>query len=94
MFLSRFCHFLSSTVSKEQQKELKLAFKSVADAGGHVHKDLWVEGAVSRGIIKEFAELIFNAFDRNSDSYIVNQYLPLSHRLDIWISKDTLECSL
>eukprot|EP01128_Nolandella_sp_AFSM9_P011714 TRINITY_DN8644_c0_g1_i1.p1 TRINITY_DN8644_c0_g1~~TRINITY_DN8644_c0_g1_i1.p1 ORF type:complete len:184 (+),score=47.21 TRINITY_DN8644_c0_g1_i1:77-628(+) len=57
-------------LSKEQQRELKMAFKAKADASGHVHKDLWVEGAVSRGIIAEFAELLFNAFDRRGDSYM------------------------
>lgn len=51
-------------VTKDQKKELKNAFRERADASGQVHKEFWVETAVEKGIVKELAEIIFNAFDK------------------------------
>lgn len=47
--ISRPVSTISLQVSKEQQKELKQAFKAKADASGHVHKNLWVEARHSLG---------------------------------------------
>jgi len=62
-------------LTKEQKKDLKAAFRARADASGFVHRQFWVEMAVEKGIVQEFAEIVFNSFDNGEGKMGVESYL-------------------
>lgn len=66
------CSSSPAPVTKEQKKEIKAAFRQRADASGFVVREYWVEVAVENGIVKELAELIFNAFDKGEGFVVIH----------------------